>query len=358
MHHVQADLLERLAHAVGIAIGSPEDEAAEMARHLVGANLAGHDSHGIGMIPDYVRLAKAGLLVPGRSLETLVDMGALLVFEAGRGCGQWMARRAMERGIGRAREMGCCTVALRNAAHVGRIGHYAEICAEAGMASVHFVNVADHDPLQAPFGCSDARLGTNPFAAALPGKRKPSVVLDMATSAIAFGKARVARNKGVPVPEGSLIDGEGMPTTDPTTYVDSRKGALRSFGLHKGSGLAVMCELMGAALTGGQTIQPAHPRHDGILNSMLSIIIDVEAIGDRDTLADEIDAVAGYSRRSPPAPGFERILMPGEPENLSRAQRRKEGIPLDTKSLSDILAAAIEAGVPDDCVTEIRKALT
>ena len=135
-----------------------------MAEHLVAANLAGHDSHGVGMLPDYVRLLHAGLLVPNQTLETVVDRGAVLVLDAKRGFGQAMAKEAMRRGIAKARELGSVTVALRNSAHIGRIGHWAEQCAEAGMVSVHFVNVADHEPLQAPYGCSDARLGTNPFA--------------------------------------------------------------------------------------------------------------------------------------------------------------------------------------------------
>ena len=102
----------------------------------------------------------------------------------------------------------------------------------------------------------------------------------MATSTIAFGKARVARNKGVPVPEGVLIDEHGRPTTDPTTYVDTRRGALLAFGAHKGSGLAILCEVLGAAVTGGATIAPHHERKDGILNSMLSFILDASALGD------------------------------------------------------------------------------
>ena len=109
----------------------------------------------------------------------------------------------------------------------------------------------------------------------------PLLVLDMATSAIAFGKARVARNKGVPVPEGALIDGQGRPTTDPTTYVDTKDGALLAFGAHKGSGLAILCEVLGAALSGGATIAPHHERQEGILNSMLSFILDPRAFGDR-----------------------------------------------------------------------------
>ena len=328
------------------AMGSSPDEAQDVAEHLVAANLAGHDSHGVGMLPDYVRLLHEGLLVPNQTLDTVVDRGAVLVLDARRGFGQAMAKEAMRRGIARAREFGSVTVALRNSSHIGRIGHWAEQCAAASMVSVHFVNVADHSPLQAPFGCSDARLGTNPMAIGVPGSGDdPLLVLDMATSAIAFGKARVARNKGVPVPEGALIDGQGRPTTDPTTYVDTKDGALLAFGAHKGSGLAILCEVLGAALSGGATIAPHHERREGILNSMLSFILDPRAFGDASSFAREAGAITDWVKESPPAPGFAEVLMPGEPERRARERRLAEGVPIDDKSLADIVAATASLGV-------------
>lgn len=347
------DLLE-LTFATAKAIGSHEDEAGEVARHLVGANLAGHDSHGVGMLPDYVRLAEEGLLTPNHDLETVVDLPALLVLDAKRGFGQWMGHLAMRRGIERARQSGSCTVGLRNASHIGRIGTYAEQCAAAGMVSIHFVNVADHEPTVAPFGGSDARLITNPIAVGLPGRDGPTCILDMATSTIALGKARVARNKGVSVPEGCIIDEAGRETTDPTPLVDEKKGALKAFGLHKGSGLAVMCEMLGGALTGGITIQPGQKRRGGIVNSMLSMIVDADAIDGRSAFIAEIEAIRDYVKASPAAPGVEEVLTPGEPENRHRAERLADGIPLDPKSLGDILSAAERIGAASDAIARVR----
>jgi uncharacterized oxidoreductase len=346
MPNFAPDRLADLVLLVARAMGSDAGEARDVADHLVAANLAGHDSHGVGMLPDYVRMLQAGLLVPNQTLKTVVDRGGVLVLDAARGFGQRMAKEAMERGIARARENGTAVVALRNSAHIGRIGHWAEQCCAAGMVSVHFVNVGDHAPLQAPFGCSDARLGTNPFAAGVPGPNgSPLVLLDMATSAIAFGKARVARNKGVPVPEGVLIDEEGRPTTDPTAYVDERRGALLAFGAHKGSGLAILCEVLGAAVPGGMTIAPHHPREEGIVNSMLSFILDTGSVGNAARIADEVRAVGDWVKASPPAPGVAAVLLPGEPETAHRAVRSREGIPIDEKSLADILAAGRSLGL-------------
>lgn len=348
MPSIAPDRLYDLVTLIVRAMGSSEAEAKDVADHLVAANLAGHDSHGIGMIPDYVRLLHAGLLVPNQTLELVGDTGGVIILDARRGFGQAMAKEAMRRGIERAKAQGSVVVALRNSAHIGRIGHWAEQCAAAGCISIHLVNVADHEPLQAPFGCSDARLGTNPIAVGVPdAEGRHLMLLDMATSAIAFGKARVARNKGVPVPAGVLIDEQGRPTTDPTTYVDTRRGALLSFGAHKGSGLAVMCEVLGAAATGGATIAPHHEQKGGILNSMLSFIVDTGALGDPAHIASEARAVGDWVKASPPAPGFDEVLLPGEPEARSRARRSVEGVPIDDKSLSDILAAGRSLGLTD-----------
>lgn len=343
MPNVPVEKLHALTLAIVQAMGSTEQEVREVADHLVDSNLAGHDSHGVGMLPTYVRLLRDGLLVPNQTLQTVSDAGAVIVLEAARGFGQAMAREAMRRGMARARELGACVVGLRNSAHIGRIGTYSEFCAAEGMVSMHFVNVADHVPFQAPYGCSDARLGTNPVSMAVPGAGDPALLLDMATSAIAFGKARVARNKGVQVPENCLIDGEGRPTTDPVAMVDEHKGALLAFGQHKGSGLAVMAEILGAALTGGQTGDKE--QKGGVLNSMLSVIIDAGRFGPKERVAGDVEGVKGWIKASPPAPGFEEVLLPGEPEQRSRAARRAEGIPVDDKTLADILDAGASLGL-------------
>ena len=190
-------------------MGSDAEETEEVADHLVRANLAGHDSHGVGMLPAYVRLLQDGLLVPNQTPHTVLDAGALLVIDARRGFGQRMTADAVRRAIGRAQELGACVLALRNASHVGRIGTYGELAARAGCAFTAFVNVADGRDVQAPWACAEPRLGTNPFCAAVPGPDGPSLLLDMATTTIAAGKARVAYNKGVPVPDDCLIDADG-----------------------------------------------------------------------------------------------------------------------------------------------------
>ncbi len=345
MDRYAASGLETMARGLLRAAGCSEAEAGLVAVHLVGANLAGHDSHGIGMLPAYVDFLRRGLYVADQTPEVVRDAGAVVVVDAGRGMGQHMAKRALDLGIARAKAQGACVVALRESAHIGRIGAYSEYCADAGLASTHFVNVVDHGPVVAPFGGSDGRFVTNPFSAALPGPNGAQPLLDMATSTIALGKARVARNRGLPVPEGSLLDAEGRPTTDPEALVDRHEGALTAFGKHKGSGLAVMCEIFAGALSGGRTIQPEHERHGSILNNMVSILMDPNAFGDAEAIAREARAFGDYVKASPPAPGVDAVLLPGEPEAASRRERAAAGVPVEERTLEQIREAAVSVGL-------------
>jgi uncharacterized oxidoreductase len=326
-------------------MGSAEDEAQEVADHLVRANLSGHDSHGVGMLPAYVRLLQDGLLVPNQVPQTVLDAGALLVIDAQRGFGQRMAADAVRRAVDRARELGACVLALRNASHVGRIGTYAELAARAGCAFTAFVNVADHRDVQAPWGCAEPRLGTNPFCTAVPGADGPALMLDMATTTIAAGKARVAHNKGARVPQDCLIDDTGQPTDDPTGFIRDRTGALLSFGRHKGSGLAVMCEIMAGAIGGGQRV--GQPVQGGILNSMLATVIDVSRLADPAAVAEHVEATKAHIRSSPVAPGFDEVLLPGEPERRAAKARMDAGIPVDETTWSEICEAAGKLGISD-----------
>ncbi|MBN8928448.1 MAG: hypothetical protein BGO51_18900 [Rhodospirillales bacterium 69-11] len=332
-------------------MGSAETEAAEVADHLVRANLAGHDSHGVGMLPTYVRLLQSSLLVPNQTAETVLDAGALLVVDARRGYGQRMAADAVRRAVGRARELGACVLALRNAAHIGRIGTYGELAANAGCAFVAFVNVSDHAPPQATFGAAEGRLGTNPFCVAVPGSDGPALLLDMATTTIAAGKARVAYNKGTSVPEGALIDAEGKPTTDPTAFIRDHLGALLAFGRHKGSGLAVMCEIMAGAVAGG--MRADEPYGDGVMNSMLAIVIDLSKLGDPAEIVGSVEATKAFIKSARVAPGVEEVLLPGEPERRS-AEKRSQGIEVDPTTWNDICAAAGKLGITQ---AEIDQAL-
>jgi uncharacterized oxidoreductase len=341
MPNFAPDKLRAITSLIVRRMGSNDTEMREVADHLIRANLAGHDSHGVGMLPTYVRLLQEGLLVPNQTLETVLDFGALLVLDARRGFGQRMAAEAVRRAIGRARDVGACVLGLRNSSHIGRAGTYGELAASEGMAFIGYVNVSDHRDIAAPWGCGEARLGTNPFVTAVPGADGP-VLLDMATTTIAAGKARVARNKGVPVPDDCLIDAEGRPTNDPKGFIDDHTGALLAFGRHKGSGLAVMCEIMAGAVAGGQRTD--QPRRNGVLNSMFAVLVDLARIGNRSDILAGVEATRAHVRSARVAPGFAEILLPGEPERRAAAERAA-GIPVDDRTWDQVREAAAKLGI-------------
>jgi uncharacterized oxidoreductase len=329
------------------AAGSAQQEAAQVADNLVLANLSGHDSHGVGMVPRYVDAVLEGGLRPNTGVRVLLDTGPLLRLDGQRGYGQTAGAQAMQMGIERASRHGVCVVSLAGSHHLGRIGHFAEMAVAAGLASIHFVNVLAR-PVVAPFGGGDGRFGTNPCCIGLPVGDSGPFILDFATSRVAQGKMRVAHNEGRRVPEGYLIDETGRPCTDPGVVVVPQAGglfgALMPFGEHKGFGLAVACELLGGALTGGGTWhQPADDRR-AVLNGMLSVLISPELLGTRAALEAEAQAFAQWLRQSPPAPGSQGVQLAGEPERAARAVRSVHGISVDDATWDEIAAAARKVG--------------
>lgn len=338
--------LRATAARIFAAGGSAAEEARIVADHLVEANLRGHDSHGVGMIPRYVANLNAGTVVPNSKGRVLSEDGAMAVYDGERGYGQVVAREATGLAIAKARAGGVAVVALRNAHHIGRVGTYGELCAEAGLVSVHFVNVHGHAALVAPHRGGDARLSTNPVCVAVPAAEpgRP-VILDMATSKVAMGKVRVARNKGETLAPGLVIDSKGEPSRDPGVMFQEPHGAILPFAEHKGYALAFICELLAGAIGGGGTLRPENQQQGTITNSMLSFVIDPERFAARGWIEAEMRAVTAYVTASPPAKADEPVLVPGDPERLSRTRRIKEGVPLDGETWREILEAARSLGL-------------
>jgi uncharacterized oxidoreductase len=337
--------LVRAARAIVERAGSEPREAELVAENLVLANASGHASHGVGMLPRYVGSLQEGGLVPNRHVRVELDTGSLLRLDAGAGYGQVAGFEAMERGVARAREHGVCVVALANAHHLGRIGHWAEQCLGAGLVSLHFVNVVSR-PIVAPFGGLDARTGTNPVCIGIPRRGAPPIVLDFATSRVAQGKARVAFNRGEPLPPGCMIDDRGEPTEEPRYGVLPPFGALLPMGEHKGFGLALAAELLGGALTGGATLHEPHAGRRRVLNGMLSVLIDPERLGTAASFAEQAEAYLRWVQQSPVQPGEEGVSLPGEPERRARERCAKEGIQVDLVTWEEILAAGELVGLP------------
>ncbi len=352
MHVISLPALREAMRQLVRGFGSTPAEVDEVVDNLIGANLRGHDSHGIGMLPRYADAFLEGNLQPNAHVRVEIDAGALLRLNGQSGFGQVIGREAMELGIARARELGSCVVALGHSHHLGRIGAWAEQAAAAGLVSVHFVNVVSR-PIVAPHGGSDARFGTNPFCVGIPFEGREPVILDFATSVIAQGKTRVAHNKGELVDPGCLIDDQGRPSQLPRFTVVPPLGALLTFGGHKGYGLALVCELLGGALAAGLTTHDHDNSKRRVLNGMFSILIDPARIADRAAFEAEAGTFLDWTRGSAPREGFDDVLTAGEPERRYLAERTRDGIPVDVTTWSEIVDAAARLGVD---ATQLRRA--
>ena len=344
-----ADGLQTDVSRILEAAGSSPAEAQQVAANLVLANLSGHDSHGVGMLPRYIDAVAEGGLKPNAAVKVNLDIGTLMGLDGQHGYGQIVGVQAMELGIARAKQHGSCIFTLSHAHHLGRIGHFAEMATAQGLVAMHFVNVLSR-PVVAPWGGGDGRFGTNPCCIGVPLAGAEPFVLDYATSRVAQGKMHVAHNKGEQVPDGYLIDEQGAPTNDPGVVVvpqgNGLFGALMTFGEHKGYGMAVACELLGGALTGSGTAhKAADPAIRAVINGMLTILIDPAKLGTQASFEEEALAFADWIKAAPAAPGGGAVQMAGDPERAKRLLRQDAGIEIDLQTWQEIVAAGDKVGV-------------
>lgn len=324
------------------AAGVNTATAGEVADNLVESSLKGHDSHGVSLIPRYIQAIRAGELDPLATLSLIRDAGPVLSYHGGSGFGQVTGRLVMEQAISRGKQFGVCVVGLSHTHHLGRIGAWAEQATAAGMVSLHFANVGARSTVL-PFNGRLPRFGTNPFCVGIPVEGKPPVVLDFATSMVAGNKARIAWNEGRELPPDCAVDNQGNPTRDPRWLMEEPLGALLAFGAHKGSGLALVCSLLGAALTGGETESAPRPGGPGIINNMLSIVFDPALLGAGEHYAQAVNDMLAWTRASR---DDDRLLLPGDAEQQQRQYRLEHGIEIDDVSWQQFLSLEDESFQP------------
>jgi hydroxycarboxylate dehydrogenase B len=352
------NLIDFVADVFAHAESSPE-EARRIASYLATANLTGHDSHGVIRVPVYIRWKKMGSVMPNQTAEVVVDTPSLAVVDGRFGYGQTVAPVAVQIGIDKCKKAGLAAVALRNAGHIGRVGDWAEMAAAEGLVSVHFVNAAG-SLLVAPFGGVEKRLSTAPYCVGIPRRGEDPIVLDFATSIVAEGKCLVASRGGKKLPEGALIDSDGTLSDDPHVLYGpytpdgprdhtAGTGAIRAFGEHKGSGLAFICELLGGALTG----TGATAANRRFANGMLAFYIDPRVVDVSNVFDGEMTRYVDFIRATKPVAGVEQVLIPGDPERKTRAERARNGVPLPDDTWAAIVNTAREVGVSE---TSIQRA--
>ena len=339
MRRVAAPRLIELVTAIMHAAGCQREEAATIARRLVDSNLVGHDSHGVLRVSKYLEWMHKGWVKANQTPSVAFESDAIAIVDGNRGFGQVVGEFAGRLGTQKAAKTGIALVGLRNCGHLGRVGDWAELAAAAGQVSLHFLNTSGAQRV-APFGGSDRRLSTNPITIGVPVEGGEPVIVDMTTSMAAEGKLMVALNRGEQVPEGWIIDKHGRATTEPKDFYDG--GALLTVGAHKGSALSIVTDLLAGAISTGRSSDP----EDTVLrNNMLSIYIAPRVYDAQGGVVAEIARFVAWVKASPPARPDAPVMLPGEVERTTRAERERHGIALDDTTRADLVAAATSVGL-------------
>jgi uncharacterized oxidoreductase len=340
---IAADPLRTLVIRIFEAAGVDSAIAHRTADHLVDANLAGVDSHGVMRVPDYVALVERGRMARTDKIEVVREFAATALWDAHYTFGQHSAWRAAEAAMNKAWQFGIGLIAVRNSAHIGRLGEYAERMAQEGFVGFITANLQGAGQRVAPHGGRYARLSTNPMAWGMPTSGQP-MVIDMSTSASAEGKIRVKMRRGESLPPGWLLDKDGNPTLDPANLYTQPSGAIQTAGGHKGYGLSLVAEALAGILPGGGWSQGG--REVLSLENGFSIIaIHIEALGALPAFKAACDSVIAYCKATDPVDGVAEVLVPGEPETRERQRRGETGIPIEDESWQRIAATATTLNV-------------
>lgn len=336
--------LRRITEAIFQAAGAPADLAAEMGEALVGANLAGHDSHGVIRIPAYLGMIKEGQLDPKARPEIVKETATTALVDGKWAFGHVAAKYATNVAIKKAKEFGTAAVSIVRCNHIGRLGQWASQAAAEDVIALVVVGGSGGSSRMgtgtaAPFGGAERALSTNPIAIGVPGGHEtPDMLVDFATTVVAEGKLQVARAKGAPVPPGAILDKHGNPTTNANDFYDG--GMMLPFAGHKGYALSMFVEMLGGALSPGDEYNGEGRRGAAVIWA-----VDAFAFRSRDSYEQNADFVLQRIKRVKPAPGFDEVLLPGEPEARSAEARLKEGIPIADTTWEQIVAGARELGV-------------
>ncbi|MDB5377087.1 MAG: Ldh family oxidoreductase [Rubritepida sp.] len=343
MPKVPAERLREIGKALLMANNVPEDEASTVARHVVNANLAGHDSHGVIMLPNYIDRVRAGQIVPGAPFTIVQESPTTTVIDGNWGFGYVINEKAMQLTIEKAEKSNIAACTVFRQGHVGRLASYPLMAARAGMIGMAWADSGRSPKGVAPFGGREARLGTNPWAMAVPSDLDGPFCMDMATSAVAMGKIKLAEARGQEVPLGWIVDKDGELSTDPKKIAG---GALLPLGGpgegYKGTALAAMGEVFCGILTGlGFGVEPSGRHNDGCF----LIAIKVEAFRPLLAFRKDVADFAHYLKDTPPAKGSSGVLYPGEVEHRQEQKRGAEGIEIEDATWKKLGTLAQEGGI-------------
>jgi uncharacterized oxidoreductase len=351
MPKIAAERLTLIGQALFEAAGTPRAEAKLVMRHIVGANLVGHDSHGVIQIPTYLDRIKAGHIVPGAPWTIVRESPTTTVVDGHWGFGYVVNERAMRLTIDKARSANVAAATVFHQGHIGRLSSYTQMAAAAGMIGLVTADSGRSAKAVAPFGGREARLGTNPISIAIPSDLAGPLYLDMATSAAAAGKVALAVARNERVPDGWVIGRDGRPTNDPRQLREG--GALLPLGGpeggYKGTGLAVIVEILCGLLTGlGFGVEPGGRHNDGCFMAAFN----VSAFRPLAEFKAEVGEFVAYLKATPPAQGSSGVLYPGEIEHLRQQERSRNGIEVEDATWDRLRRLAESYGLGERLFSE------
>ena len=338
------DQLHDVTKRIMLAAGASDANAECVTEHIVQSNLAGVDTHGVCQLPGYVDRIGQGFILPTVQPEVLRESGNATLITGNWGFGHVAAQLATQTAIDKARSGGLALVSMVACNHIGRLGHYVEMTAAAGMIGMVWAGGFGRALARAaPYGGRAAVLDTNPMAVGFPTGKTP-VMFDFATTNLSGVKVRNAQRRGEQLPPGSIIDKDGNPTTNPNDFGEG--GCFLPFGGHKGYALMVACEMLGGIFAGAEDYVSL-PKGTPIMRNqgITMICFGADLFQPLDQYVSKADVLTERIHDIPPAPGFDHVLVPGDPEARTRAARQRDGIPIEDDTWNDIVQAAASVGV-------------
>ncbi len=342
MPAIRPDLLRQFTQHIFEACGAPPPDAAIVADHLVKSNLLGVDSHGVIRIPEYVRDVREGGILPGAPLEVAQETETTAIVDGAWNFGPAVAHHAMEVAMEKAGRHQTAFVVTRRCGHAGRMGTYAELAAEKGFFSLVVCNSPIHGHFVLPWGGREPRLATNPLAFGVPTDFEHPIIADFSTSAAPEGKIRLYRDQDKTLPPDWILNHEGRPSTNPHDFYGPPRGAILPFGGqsgYRGYALSLLVEILAGTLS-GQRITRDQPG-----NGVSLMVLDIAAFAPREQFYAELRELREYMKSSPPAAGFDEVMLPGEPELRKRREREMSGIEVADATWAEILRVAESLGV-------------
>lgn len=340
-----SEFLRQLGGEIFSAFGAPKAEATLVADHLVEASLMGLESHGVTRYVFYSEELKNGRLQPGAVVSIEKETPTTAIVDGHSNFGQVVAQKMTDVAIEKATQHGLSCVVSRNSHHTGRLGAWTTKIAEANMIGIATISAPKLGHYMVPWGGREGRLATNPISWAAPTENQP-LVLDMTCSAISEGKVRECLNAGELLPEGRVIDAQGRLTRDPKAFYGPPHGAFLPFGGefgYKAYGLGLLPMVLGEMMIGEKIDDEVR-----YINALTLIVINPKCFGDLKTFLQHMKDMVHYVKDTPLAEGYQEVLLPGEREYQTYAERKKTGIPLPQKTWDDICRIAKEVNIPID----------